>query len=165
MNKAFFSLLVIAAAVPAYACDSAFAGNIALARLAGGDQCGMQENMTLTVNFNFKAKNFTDAKQKFDQQLATVTEYAKQQKIKKFDLQNQNYNIYAQPSSYNPDGSPTDYTYQVTGSSNYMMDNADAAFKFAEFLTQLKMQVSLNSNSYRTGNNCPPAGAAIEKAE
>jgi uncharacterized protein YggE len=144
IRKPMLALMMAASIIlPAYACQS-------VAVAAG--TCTMQETVTLTVNYNFKAKSFAEAKQKFDAQIAKVSEYAKGQQIKKFDLQNQNYNIYSQPVSYNPDGTPDTYSYQVTGSSNYIMDNADAAFKFAEFLTNQKMQVGLNSNSYRNGN-------------
>jgi uncharacterized protein YggE len=134
------------------AVDKAVASVPAFPRGGRMMECRMQEQVTVNVNYNFKAKSFSDAKKMFDEQNAKVAELAKQQKLTKFDLQNQNYNIYSNPTSYTPDGLPQDYTYQVNGSSAYRMENAEAAFKFAEFLSQQKIQVGLNSNSYNSGN-------------
>jgi len=114
--------------------------------------CSMKEQVSINVQYNFRANSFADAKKMFDEQNAKITEYAKKQEVAKFDLQNQNYNISASPQNYGPDGQPQNYIYQVNGSSSYMMDNADAAFKFAEYLNSQKIQVGMNSNSYRQGN-------------
>jgi uncharacterized protein YggE len=153
MKKLWLLPFLTLLAFPAHA-DKAVARMAHAVPPVSGGSCALQETVNLTVTYNFKAKSFTEAKQKFDEQIAKVNEFAKQQKVTKFDLQNQNYNIYSQPLSYHPDGTPDTYSYQVNGSSNYVMDNANAAFKFAEFLTGQKMQVGLNSNSYRN-SPCP----------
>ena len=118
----------------------------------GGMECTMKETVSINVQYNFRANSFAEAKKMFDEQNAKVTDFAKKQNVAKFELQNQNYNIYAQPQNYGPDGQPQSFIYQVNGSSAYVMDSADAAFKFAEFLNQNKIQVGMNSNSYRQGN-------------
>lgn len=143
MNKTALFLV----ATTALLTTSAYATNI-----APGAGCTMKETVTINVQYNFKASSFAEAKKMFDDQNAKVTAYAKKQEVNKFDLQSQNYNIYAQPQNYGSDGQPQSYTYQVTGSSGYIMDNADAAFKFAEFLNAQKIQVGMNSNAYRQGN-------------
>lgn len=148
MKHMILALLVaIGVIFPAYACKGC---------MSASAECTLQENVTLSVTYNFKASSFAEAKKMFDDHVAKVQTFAKQQKLKKFSLQNQNYNIYAQPLNYNPDGTPNSFTYQINGSSSYVMDNADAAFTFAEFLTKQKMQVGLNSNSYRQGNCSNP---------
>lgn len=114
--------------------------------------CSMREQVSINVQYNFRANSFAEAKKMFDEQNAKVTDYAKKQEVAKFELQNQNYNINAQPQNYGPDGQPQNYIYQVNGNSSYVMDNADAAFKFAEYLNSQKIQVGMNSNSYRQGN-------------
>lgn len=117
-----------------------------------GNACTMKETVTLNVTYNFKANTLAEAKKMYDEQNAKVGEFAKKQVTGKFDVQSQNYNIYGSPQNYGPDGQPQSYSYQVSGSTGYMMDDADMAFKFAEFLTSQKMQVGINSNSYRQGN-------------
>jgi uncharacterized protein YggE len=143
--------IILLAMVAAFASSPAFATKMAMPA-AGANACTMKETVTVNIQYNFKASTFAEAKKMFDEQNTKVTDFAKKQEVGKFDLQNQNYNIYSQPLNYTPDGQPTTYNYQVTGSSSYIMDNVDAAFKFAEFLTAQKIQVGLNSNSYRQGN-------------
>ncbi len=107
--------------------------------------CTMKENVTVGINFNHKVPTIKEAKAKFDEQSATIEQFAKQQELKKFEKQNMNYNIYTQNEYNQP-------VYQLNGSVSYMLSNADEAFKFAEFLTTQKFQVTLNSNSYKQGN-------------
>lgn len=114
--------------------------------------CNMREQVSLNVQYNFKANSFAEAKKMFDEQNAKVEALAKKQALAKFELQNQNYNIYSQPQNYGQDGQPQSYTYQVSGTSTYVMESSDAAFKFAELLTAQKIQVGMNSNMYRQGN-------------
>ena len=119
----------------------------------GGNDCVLKENVTIGVSFNQKVGSFAEAKGVFESMAKQVEDFAKQQELKKFTLQNQNYNIYSQPQGYMPDGTtPLSFTYQVNGTMSYQLDNTDAAFKFAELLTQKKMQVNVSSNSYRQGN-------------
>ncbi len=44
-----------------------------------------------------------------------------------------------------------------------MLDNADAAFKFCEFLVSQKIGVSMNSSSYNQGGNCEGSMSRIIK--
>ncbi|MCE2927787.1 MAG: hypothetical protein LW823_09140 [Rickettsiales bacterium] len=111
-------------------------------RPAGAD-CAMQEQVSIGVNFNAKASGFMDARKQFDEMSNKVEQFAKQQNIK-LSLQNMNYSVNVQQETGGP-------SFQIYGNMNYQMDNADSAFKFAEFLTQQKLQVSLNSNAYRAG--------------
>jgi hypothetical protein len=124
----------------------------AIARNLPAGECTLKENVSLTVSFNRRVKSFSEAKSIFDEQMKKVEDFAVQQKIGKLVVQSQNYNVSAQPVGYSPDGVPDSYNYQVNGSVNYLMHSADAAFKFGEFLTQNKIQVSLSSNAYRQGN-------------
>ncbi len=122
-------------ALPAFAEKTV--GNIA-------PKCAMQEQVSISINFNLMADSFTQAKAKYDEKMQSITDYAKKQNMKKFDLQALNYNI---NSNYNngPQG------YQLSGSASYQVNDADEAFKLAEFLTQQKFNVSVNGNSYKNG--------------
>ena len=129
------AISILLLAIPAYAEKTV--GNIAA-------KCLMQEQVSISVNFNLSADSFTQAKAKYDEKIQSVTEFAKKQNIKKFELQSLNYNI---NSNYNNGSSG----YQLNGSANYQIDVADEAFKLAEFLTQQKFNVSVNGNSYKNG--------------
>jgi len=59
---------------------------------------GMQETATLSVNFNIKAKSFSEGKVKFDEKMLQINDYAGKQQLKKFELQSMNYSINAQPT-------------------------------------------------------------------
>ncbi len=107
--------------------------------------CVMKENVTVGINFNHKVPSIKEAKVKFDEQTKSIEQYAKQQELKKFEKQSMNYNIYTQNEYNQP-------VYQLSGSISYQLDNADEAFKFADFLTQQKFQVNVSSNAYRQGN-------------
>lgn len=113
-------------------------------------QC-MKETVNVNINYNLRGKSFEEIKKKFDEQNAKIEAYAKEQKLTKFDLQNKNYNINASASSYNQGGEPDTFQYSGNGNVSYMLDNADAAFKFCEFLVSQKIQVSMNSNTYNQG--------------
>lgn len=120
------------------------------ARMAGV-QCsdGMQETVNLSVSFNMKAKSFAEAKTIFDQKMQQLNDYARQQKVGKFELQSMNYNINAQVTY---EGGMPEQGYQLSGSANYNLDSSDAAFKLAEFLTQQKFQVNVGVNKYRNAS-------------
>lgn len=110
-------------------------------------KCGFQEQVSIGINFNLTAEGFTQAKQKYDEKMQVIADYAKKQNLQKFELQSMNYNI---NSNYNG----AMQNYQLNGSVNYQMANADDAIKFAEFLTQQKLNVSVNGNSYKNGQMC-----------
>lgn len=109
--------------------------------------CKLQESVSINVNFNLHASSFAEAKQKFDEKMKKVAEFAAQQKIAKFELQSMSYNINTQG---NYEGAESGY--QMNGSANYQLSSSEDAFKLGEFLTQQKFQVSVNGNSYRNGN-------------
>ncbi len=115
-------------------------------KIAVGGDCRMQENINISVSFNFRADSFVDAKAEFDQKMKQVEDFAKQQKIEKFEVQSMNYNINTQ----NYHGA--DAEYQMNGSVNYQLTSSDDAFKLGEFLTQQKFQVNVSANSHRQGN-------------
>lgn len=152
MKKILITLLASAAvvSVPAYAGKSVISTEMANRILPGN--CDLKETVTLAVNFNRKVRSFSEAKTVIDEQMKKVNELAEQQQIKPLVIQSQSQNVSAQPTSYLPDGTPDNYNYNVNGNVSYMIKSADAAYKFAEFLTQQKMQVSLSSNAYRSGN-------------
>lgn len=112
--------------------------------VARASQCGLQEQVSISISFNLTAENFMQAKAKYDEKMQSISDYAKKQNMKKFDLQSLNYNI---NSNYN-NNTPN---YQLSGSANYQVGSSDEAFKFAEFLTQQKFNVSVNGNSYKNG--------------
>ena len=125
---------------------------------------GMQENVSINVNFNIRAESFADAKKKFEQKIQQVNDFAKQQNIGKFELQSMNYNINAQVTY---DGGMPEPGYQLNGNASYMVDSSDNAMKLGEFLTQQKFQVSMNANRNRnpmcveTPAETPAAGANV----
>jgi hypothetical protein len=134
MKKTILTIAIAVLAMPAHAeITAAPAG------------CVLKENVTVGINFNHKVPSIKEAKVKFDEQTKAIEQFAKQQELKKFEKQSMNYNIYTQMEYNQP-------TYQLSGSVQYQMDNSEEAFKFAEFLTQQKLQVSVNSNAYRQGN-------------
>src|SRR5688572_23227702 len=110
-------------------------------------KCGFQEDVSLSVNFNFPVESFRGAKAKFDEKLKQVEDYAKAQKIDKFELQSMNYNINSQ-SGYN--GMPD--TFQFSGSMSYKLDSFESGVKLGEFLSKQKFQVNLSANSYKNGS-------------
>lgn len=114
--------------------------------------CSMKNTIRITVQYNFKESSLASAKKKFDEQNAKIKAFAVKQELGKFEMQSQSYNINSQPVRYNPDGSAAGFTYSVSGSSSYNMDNEAAAFKFAEFLTAQNIRVGVNSSSYRQGS-------------
>jgi len=133
---------VLLAAAPAYA-----------EKMANGkaeDGCSMQTQVNLQVSYNLKANSFAEAQKLIADQNAKIQQMAGQQKLTEFKLQSENSNINNQPN-YNPDGSFSGVTYQVSGSLSYVLSDNTEASKFADFLTAQKMQVSLNSSTYR---NC-----------
>lgn len=145
--------------IVAFSLVSALIGGVAHADIRAASKAviaancsnGMQENVTVSVNLNLMADSFAQAKAKYDEKMQAVTDFAKKQNVKKFDLQSMSYNV----NSNNNNGN---MVYQLNGNAGYQMDNADAAFKLAEFLTQQKFQVSVSASSYRNGNcNNQPA--------
>lgn len=126
----------------------AYAKEAVASRIMGGASCKMQENVTLSINFNMRTKSFAEARAKFEEKMQQVKNFASQQGIQKFHLQSMNYSINAQ--NYNYDGMP-EQGYQLSGSASYRLDSADNAFKLGEFLGDQKMQVSVNVNKYQQG--------------
>lgn len=108
-------------------------------------KCGVQEQVAISISFNLTADSFAQAKTKYDEKMQSISDYAKKQEMKKFELQSMNYNI---NSNYNNNVQ----NYQINGSVNYQVGNADEAIKFAEFLTGQKFNVSVNGSSYKNGN-------------
>lgn len=138
MKKQLVSILLASAVI-----SSPVYGESLAAALKPG--CVMKETVSVNISFNQKTPSFKEAKAKFDEQMKSIEQYAKQQELKKFDKQSMNYNIYSQMDNNSP-------AYQLSGNVQYQLDNADEAFKFAEFLTAQKFQVNLNSNAYKQGN-------------
>ncbi|MFO0389067.1 MAG: hypothetical protein ACK502_05015 [Alphaproteobacteria bacterium] len=107
--------------------------------------CVMKENVSVGINFNMIATSMAEAKVKYDNSMKQISDYAAELKIEKLEPQSMNYNIYAQNNG-------AEKNYQVSGNVQYQMTSSDMAFKFAEFLEKQKMNVNINSNSYRQGN-------------
>lgn len=116
-----------------------------------GAGCDMQTQVNLQVSYNMKAASFAEAQKVAAEQNAKIQQLAGQQKVSGFKLQSENANIDSQPMHTNPDGTVTSFTYHVSGSLSYVLTNATEAAKFADFLSGQKMQVTINSSSYR---NC-----------
>lgn len=108
--------------------------------------CGMVEQITLSINYNMNAESFAIAKTVFDTKLKQVQDFAKKQGVKKFELQNMNFSVNSNNYGNGSSG------VQLNGSAGYLMDNADAAFKLAEFLETQKMNVNVNASKYKNGN-------------
>lgn len=134
-------LFVIATALS----QPAFATKVVDRLAQNSSGCEMKENLSVSVNFNMKADSLMEAKAKFDDRMKQVADYAAQQKIENLEVQSMNYNIYS-------DVNNSEKTYQINGNVQYQMKSSDMAFKFAEFLEKQKMNVNINSNSYRQGN-------------
>lgn len=140
--------------------NSAHAKSEAVAPVAG--QC-IKETVTININYNIKGKSFDEIKKLIDEQNAKVEEYAKQQKLTTFKLQSKNYNINSSPASYDLSNRPETFQYSGNGSSSYLLDSSEIAFKFCEFLISQKIQVSMNSNSYNQGNCTAPLPTVIKE--
>ncbi len=106
-------------------------------------KCAFQENVNISINFNLMAEGFAQAKVKYDEKIQSISEYAKKHDLKKFAMQSLSYNI------NNNNGN--NGSYSLNGGANYQLGNTDEAFKFADFLTQQKLNVSVNGNSYKNG--------------
>ena len=148
-NKLLLAIIIgTFLSVPAYA---------QLSPMPASKEC-MKENVTINISYNnLKGKNFDDIKKLFDEQTAKINEYAKQQKISKFDLTSKNYNVSASAATYDTSGKPETFNYSGSGSSSYTLDNSGTAFKFCEFLVSQKIQVSMSSNVYNQGNCTKPS--------
>lgn len=147
MKKIVLLLTTSLLATPAYAeVDIVAPTAKSLSRIIGQQHCG-QENVSLSITFNIKAKSFTDAKAKFDEKMKQIESYAKQQHIESFEPQSLNYNINPQQISYE-DGAPVIGGYQLSGNASYKLASADAAFKLGESLATQKIQASINVNQY-----------------
>ena len=117
--------------------------------------CPMQENVNLSVNFNIHAKSFAEAKQKYEEKMKQIDDFARQQNVGKFDMQSMNYSINAQ-SNY--DNGIPEMGYQLSGNASYVLGSSDSAFKLGEFLTQQKFQVGINVSKYKNGGMCGMSG-------
>ena len=100
----------------------------------------MQEEVSISVNFNFNAPSFTEAKALFDEKTKQVANFAQEQHVKKFSMQSMNYNIAN-------NGIPEELN--INGNASYSVDSTNNALKIAEFLKQKKFQVSVTVG----GNN------------
>jgi hypothetical protein len=118
-------IVAMALAYPAYACPP-----------APGAKCGMQETMMVVIKHTIKADGFLEAKKVLEAENARIIELAMKQRIENFELQTQNYVIEAK---------------QLSGTSSYAMDSADAASAFADFLTAQKIQASVALSAYNAG--------------
>lgn len=161
MKKAIFTLIVASVLAPAASAEvSLIAQNKTMMpiskKLVRVAQNCAQENVTLTVTFNLKAKSFSEAKTKFDEKMKQIVEYAKQQHIEPFEPQSLNYNINAMQIAYD-EGGPIIGGYQLSGNTSYKLDNTDAALKLGEFLAGQKIQVGMNVNQYKNANCISPA--------
>lgn len=132
------NILFIVVSITAIIASSAQAE--AIANPAG---CTMVENVTLGVNINNVTVNsIADAKAQYDKKMADVADVAGELKIPNLQTQSMNYNIYSQGNG----------SYNMSGSLQYKMPNADVAFKFALMLEKKGFTPNINSNSYRQGN-------------
>jgi hypothetical protein len=143
MKYSFFALVLIGVLFS----SSALAKQV-YSPVASG--CSLKENITVSATFNLKANSLAEARKIFADQVAKITKFSKSGS--KLELQSQNYNINSNLKYYDQDGQPISYSYQISGSSSYKMDDSVQAFKFAEFLIAQKMQISFDSNAYRQGN-------------
>jgi hypothetical protein len=109
----------------------------------------LQENVSVSINFNFKVASPHEAKETFDAHLRDIDTFAKQAGLKKWTLQSMNYSVSAQNSGM---GEPT---YQLSGNASYQTDNADQAFVLMDQLSKQKMYVNVNVNKYNNGTPCP----------
>jgi len=122
----------------------------------GGDMpyC-MQEQVNVSINFNFQVGSPKEAKETFDARLRDIDAFVKQANLKKWELQSMNYSVSAQNNGYG------DTNYQLSGSASYQTDNADQAFALMDQLTKQKLYVNVNVSKYRNnGMPCPASGAA-----
>ncbi len=109
---------------------------------------GMQEQVTLNINFNSRERDIAQAKAAFEKRMADMEAFAKKAGVQKFEMNNMNYNISAQMQSSGMDGMQLMY-YQMNGNLSYQLDNADVAAKLMEQLTGQGVQSSMSVNSYR----------------
>jgi len=145
-------IIVLSLLMSSFIAGPAFANKM----MRGGQMGGcLQETATLGVNFNLKAKSFTDAKEKFDSKIKQMEEFVKQQHVEKFTLQSMNYSVNTQGMNYSGDMGET--TYQLNGNASYQLASADDAFRLGEFLTKQQFTVNVNVNRFGNGP-CPDIG-------
>lgn len=114
-----------------------------------GQNCALQQQVAIGVNFMITAKSLAEAKAKFDEKTKQIEEFAAQQKIDSLELQSMSYNINVPVSAPDMEGK----IYQLSGSAQYQLKSPEAAFKLAEFFEKQRFGVNINSNTYRA--YCP----------
>ncbi len=111
-------------------------------------ECKMDEHSSVSINVNFTGSSIAEVKKMIDEQTRKISEYAKQQKFKKFRLNNSNFNI-------DDDNSGSDclvaMKYKGNGNFNYEMGDANEAMKFIDFLATQKIKAGLSVDSNRSG--------------
>jgi hypothetical protein len=111
----------------------------------------MTEQVNLGINFNTQVSSPSQAKAKFDAKLAEIDAFVKQAKLKKWSLQSLNYSV-----SANGGYDYSEPTYNLSGSANYVTDNADQAFALMEQLSKQKVMANVSVSKYRSGGgDCP----------
>ena len=110
----------------------------------------MEKNMTIQVGYNVMGRNFEEIQKKLDEYDTKMKEYAKEQKLTRFELRLKNYSmdILDQPSE--KDG----LQYRGNSQMSYIMGNTEEARKFYEFLFAKKVQVSFHSGYMYKDGSC-----------
>jgi hypothetical protein len=125
---------------------TAFAQDRAVVAKTVVAECPMQEQVNLSINFNFQINSPAEAKSKFDAKLVAIEALAKQAKLKKWTLQSMSYSV-SSNGGYNEGDS-----FSFSGSASYQTDNADQAIALMEQLSKQKFNSSVSVNKYVNGN-------------
>ena len=109
------------------------------------DCSSMKEEVSLSINFTSQTSSPLKAKEKYEARLKELDDAAHELKFKKWQVQNSNFSV----SSMNY-GNDNELGFQLSGSVNYITDDADKTFQLVEMLIKRGYTPSVNISKYRT---------------
>lgn len=109
---------------------------------------GMQETVSISINFNGVAESPKAVPELFDEKLAAVRSHAQSVGIDEVIVSNQSYNIYTQMNN----GQISNYQYNA--SATFKLDSANKGVELMELLTKNGIQTSVNVNMNHRGGGC-----------
>lgn len=139
MKKTYFALLLCTALS-----TSAFAEtSIKTASSEISAECARAKQQVVIISF-IEAKNFGEARSKFDQQLKQVKAFAGKQHVKQFVLNALEYGFNANRIADKDDPAPAGVTsafYRLK--ATYQLASQEDAFKVGEYLASQKINVNV----------------------
>lgn len=113
-----------------------------------GQKCEMVENVTLGLNFNNVPVKIAEAREYITSKSEEIESIATELGIEDLEIQNMNYNIYANNHGgchMQVDG----MEYRMNGGMSFKMQDAEKASVLMERLGEKGYMVNFNMNAYR----------------